>query len=174
MHKRYVKYFCSAIINMSELPQEQNPEEASERQRRDELEVRFKKLHDWAQDQEFVTVYRAEGDPSWKVDRSLSAQLVGTWYTDRYEMIEGRYKPEIENNSGMPARVFALIIPKSLLESREAIDRGMNQVNVLNEELRAGRQEISNPSQSTPSSLANYLDQFDFVREYRILKAKYG
>ena len=160
---------------MNELPQqEENLQETHERQRLAELELRYKKLYDWAKSQEFVTVYRAEGDPSWKVDRSLSAQLVGTWYTDRYSLIKARYKPEIESLSGLPARVFSLIIPKSLLESREAIDRGMSQVNVLNEELRAGRQEISNPSQSVQPSLDSYLGQFSFVREYKTLKTKYG
>ncbi|KKW32715.1 MAG: hypothetical protein UY76_C0019G0025, partial [Candidatus Uhrbacteria bacterium GW2011_GWA2_52_8d] len=121
----------------------------------------------------FVTVYRVEGDPSWNVDRSMSQQLVGTWYTDRWDMVGARYKPEIERNSGMPARIFALVIPKSSLDSREAMDKGMNQVNVINEELRAGRQEITDPSEATSPALETYLNQFAFVREYRALKSKY-
>lgn len=149
--------------------------ESRERSRLVELEGRYKKLYDWASSQsEFVTVYRVEGDPSWKVDRSMSQQLVGTWYTDRWSQVVARYKPEIERNSGMPAKVFALVVPKSLLDGREAMDRGMDQVNVINEELRAGRQEITDTSEAIPPSLETYLEQFAFVREYRDLKAKYG
>ena len=148
--------------------------EAREREKLRELEARYNKLLDWANDQGgFVTVYRVEGDPSWKVDRSMSAQLVGTWYTDRWSQVTARYKPEIERNSGMPARIYALVIPKSLLDSRDGIDKGMDQVNILNEELRAGRQEIVDPSEATRPSLETYLDQFAFVREYRQLKFKF-
>lgn len=149
--------------------------ESRERSRLAELEGRYKKLHDWASSQgEFVTVYRVEGDPSWKVDRSMSQQLVGTWYTDRWSQVVARYKPEIERNSGMPARVFALIVTKSLLDEREAMDKGMDQVNVINEELRTGRQEITDPSEATTPSLETYLEQFAFVREYKVLKEKYS
>ena len=137
-----------------------------------DLEARYRKLYEWAKAQEFVTVYRAEGDPNWKVDRSMSAQLIGTWYTDRYGMIEHRYKPEIESNSGLPAKVFALIIPKSLLDGRDAIDKGMNQVNVLSDELRAGRQEITDDAQAVQPNLENYLNQFAFVREYKKMTAQ--
>jgi hypothetical protein len=147
--------------------------EARERERLKELEARYNKLYGWAKDQEFVTVYRVEGDPSWKVDRSMSAQLVGTWYTDRWSQVVARYKPEIERNSGMPTKIFALVIPKSLLESREGMDKGMDQVNVINEDLRAGRQEIIDPSEATPPSLESYLEQFAFVREYQQLKSRF-
>lgn len=149
--------------------------ESRERSRLAELEGRYKKLYDYASSRgEFVTVYRVEGDPSWKVDRSMSKQLVGTWYTDRWSQVHARYKPEIERNSGMPARIFALILPKSILDEREAMDKGMDQVIVINEELRAGRQEITDPSEATTPSLDGYLDQFAFVREYRTLKEKYS
>lgn len=149
--------------------------ESRERSRLAELDGRYKKLYDWASSQgEFVTVYRVEGDPSWKVDRSMSQQLVGTWYTDRWSQVVARYKPEIERNSGMPAKVFALVVPKSLLDGREAMDRGMDQLNVINEELRAGRQEITDPSEATAPSLDGYLDQFAFVKEYKALREKYS
>ena len=149
--------------------------EARDRARLAELEARYEKLRRWAEEQGgFVTVYRVEGDPSWNVDRSMSPQLVGTWYTDRWSQVVARYKPEIERNSGMPAKVFALIIPHSSLDGREAMDRGMDQVNVLSEQLRAGRQEITDPSEATPPSLESYLDQFTFVREYRTLKEKFS
>lgn len=149
--------------------------ESSERERLAELEARYKKLYDWASTQgEFVTVYRAEGDLSWKVDRSFSAQLVGTWYTDRWSQVVSGHKPNIERNSGKPAKIFALIIAKSVLENREAMDKGMAQVNVINEELRAGRQEITDPSEATTPSLDGYLGQFAFVKEYKALKEKYS
>ncbi|HLD21060.1 MAG TPA: hypothetical protein VJB64_03105 [Patescibacteria group bacterium] len=149
--------------------------ESRERERMVELETRYETLVAWAKEQGgFVTVYRVEGDPSWNVDRSMSQQLVGTWYTDRWSQVVARYKPEIERNSGMSARIFALVIPKSLLDTREEMDRGMDQVNVINEELRAGRQEIADPSEATAPSLEAYLDQFAFVREYRALKSKFG
>ncbi len=87
-------------------------------------------------------------------------------------MIESRYKPEIERASGKPAQVFALIIPKSSLDAREAIDKGMWQINVLNPELLSGRQKINDPSEATEPNLENYLDQFPFVKEYRKLKGE--
>lgn len=146
--------------------------EVVERARLQELEARYLKLYDFAKDQKFVIVYRAEGDQSWQVDRSGSSQLQGTWYTERYDLIERRYKPEIEDLSGMPAKVYGVIVPKSLLDDRDPMDKGMVQVNVINEDLRGGRKEVHSPDTNEPE-LEDYLNQFAFVREYRELKEKY-
>lgn len=154
---------------MSELG-EVNPE-IGERARFKELESRYLTLYNWAKDQEFAVVYRAEGDPSWNVDRSGgAAQLQGTWYTERFELIGG-IKSNIETMSGMPAKVYSLVVPKSLLDSRDPMTKGMSEVNVLNQDLLAGKREISQPEDAGEPTLDIYLNQFDFVREYKNLQA---
>lgn len=151
----------------------EKPEEAKNgEQRLAELEARYRKLYDWAKNQEFVTVFRAEGDPDWQTKRSTDPQLTGSWYTEHFSEIERRYKPELTVQSGKPPRVFALITTKSTLESRDAIDRGLGEINIINEELRAGRQEVHEESDARVPNLENFLDQFGFVREYKTLKGQ--
>lgn len=137
------------------------------------LEQRYRALYDWAKDQTFVVVYRTEGDSSWNVDRSGgAAQLQGTWYTDRFEKIAGVQK-NIEEMSGMPAKTYSLVIPKALLDDRDAMTKGMDEVNVVNADLRAGRKEIAEPEVRTSvPTLDEYMNQFAFVREYLDLKKK--
>ena len=146
--------------------------ETMERMQLQELETRYFELYNWAKDQKFVTVYRAEGDPSWSVDRSGSSQLKGTWYTERFEKIAG-LKKNIEEMSGMPAKIYSLVIPKSLLDSRDSLSKGMDEVNVLNQDLLLGKKEVVQSDKEEPT-LDTYLDQFDFIKKYRQLKIKYS
>ncbi len=139
----------------------------------EELERRYQALYAYAKAQTFVIVYRVEGDSSWNVDRSGgNTQFQGTWYTDRFEGIAGIQK-NIENMSGMPTKMYSLVIPKALLDERDALSKGMNEVNVMNADLRAGRKEIVEPdARSVAPSLDEYMNQFIFVREYLDLKRK--
>ena len=148
-------------------------EDNLEQLRFEELERRYKALYDYAKDQQFVVVYRTEGDSSWTVDRSgVAARLQGTWYTDRFAKIAG-LKRNIEEMSGMPAKVYSLIVPKSLLDSRDPMMKGMDEVNVLSQDLLGGRKEmlVLEENMEEPT-LEEYLNQSAFVREYLGLKKK--
>jgi hypothetical protein len=153
--------------------QHESTRDEVERIKFNELKQRYLKLYDWAKNQKFVIVYRAEGDPNWNISRSASTQHVGTWYTPSFSSVL-KYKSEIENLSEIPAKIYALIIPDSSLKSRDEIDKGMNQVNVPNQELRAGRIEIHDPTEIKEPSMENYLNQFEFIKEYKNLEEKYG
>lgn len=151
--------------------------EVAERARFNELQQRYEKLVAWAKDQTFVTVFRAEGpmDPNLQrttIGQETSATQVGTWFSPSYDFVVKHYGPMVEN-SGNKARVFSLVVPQSLLDERDAIAKGMNEVNVLNRDLLEGKKEISSSEEALQPTIENYLHQFSFVREFDDLKRKF-
>ncbi len=134
----------------------------------EELYIRYSKLYLWAKEQKFTTVYRAEWPHDTQTKRSWNNQhLVWTWYTDRIWLITSRYQREIFHVTGVAAKVYALIIPKSSLDERDSMDKWFNQINIHNIELREGREEITwNFSQAKEANLKNYLLQFKFINRY--------
>lgn len=137
-----------------------------------ELEQRYNTLYAWAKDQSFTIVYRAEGPHKPELQKSEiggESTWAGTWFTPSYDFAFKHYKPVIEQN-GEGAVIRALIIPQSLLDDRDATQKGMNEVSVINKDLLAGCKTISSPQEMLAPTLDNYLDQFSFVREYKDLK----
>ncbi|MBI5654854.1 hypothetical protein HZC53_04360 [Candidatus Uhrbacteria bacterium] len=138
--------------------------ERPDKQHLHELEEKYSKLLNWAKDQTFVTVYRVEGE--WIPEYSRTPDQTGWWYTTKWSQISSRYKHEIQGDH----KIFALIIPESILEKETAWENALGEVRVPNEELREGRQEITDPTQAVEPTLENYMNQFAFVREYKRLK----
>jgi len=140
-----------------------------------ELKQRYEELYDWAKDQEFTVVYRAEGHKNLELEnsqghgRSRSAEMVGSWYSTNYYLTSTEHKLAAEDYTNGEASVYALIVPQSLLDVRNDMAKGKQEVNVMSEDLREGKIEINDEAQSPEPNLENYLNQFSFVKEYRQL-----
>jgi hypothetical protein len=150
--------------------------EVNEQERLKELQGKFEKLYSWAKDQTFVTVYRAEGTHDQKLQRSAigsdGGNAVGTWFTPSYEFATKRFKPLVEQGGGQ-ARIIAVTIAQADLDGRDSIQKGMQEVNVINKDILASAEDVASEKTVEPT-LENFLQQFAFVREYESLKKKYG
>ncbi len=132
-----------------------------------ELIQKYERIKAYAESQAengFVRVYRAEGD---KGEEAFGGQtaLAGTWFSPSFEVPKS-FKDRKEGDGSSDMKIVSVIIPKSMLDGRDAIDAGMNQVNVLNPDLLAGATIVDSPDDSSVS-VEGYLNQFPFVRSLK-------
>ncbi|TSC64846.1 MAG: hypothetical protein CEO22_687 [Candidatus Berkelbacteria bacterium Gr01-1014_85] len=162
----------SSYLPAEATPVENEQTSEKEKHRYEELKNEYQKLYDYAKDQSFTVVYRAEGSQEVNSDSvhganmSGSRQLIGSWYTENYYLAANDHKDAAVFYTDGSADVYALIIPSEMLEIRDFIAKGKQEINVMSHELREGRVKIANESDSPVPTLDNYLRQFAFVREY--------
>jgi hypothetical protein len=106
-------------------------------------------------------VYRAEGGKDEAVFGGQTG-LAGSWFSPSFEVPKS-FKDRREADGSVGMKIVSVIIPRSMLDGRDAIDVGMNQVNVLNPDLLAGAITVDSPEES-PLTVGDYMDQFPFVR----------
>lgn len=147
--------------NFESIPK--NNIEISEHDR--DMLTKYEKLLSYAKSQtSFVRVYRAEGDKSKSHLSQISPTLAGTWFTPTYSNAVS-YK-ESYARADSDVKIISVVIPQSVLDERETIDKGMNQINVLSPELLQGAIITENEIVSEPN-INDYLRQFAFVEELK-------
>jgi hypothetical protein len=155
-------------MNPKELPAGPIPDtEAAASPENAELIEKYERIKAYAESQKengFVRVYRAEGDKG-EAAFGGQTQLAGTWFSPSFEIAKS-FKDRREEDGFSDTKILSLIIPKSMLDGRDAIDAGMNQVNVFNPDLLAGAAMAELPDESA-MSIDDYMDQFPFVKDLR-------
>lgn len=129
------------------------------------LAAKYERIRVYAESQAengFVRVYRAEGGKQ-EAAFGGQAQLAGTWFSPSYEYAKS-FRDRRAGDGSENMRIVSLVIPKSLLDDREAIDIGMNQVNVLNADLISGAKEVDSADDSVPM-IDDYIGQFSFAEQ---------
>lgn len=104
----------------------------------------------------FTWVYRAEGD----LDPEHIAgdeNLVGTWFTPSFEFALGQVQKLTGKRVPNP-HLVAMVIPKSLLNERDQIQKGMNEINLMFRD-RVKVRDVSEPILEEPNADA-YVNQF--------------
>jgi hypothetical protein len=134
-----------------------------------ELMQKILRLINYAEQQdEFVIVYRGEGEMDDHSNRSPNGtHFIGTWYTESFQKAEDFKK--LAGKSSQNTRILALLIPTSLLDSREVLDKGLQQINIMNPDLRESAVEVtSQQSAKLKIRLTKefYLMQFKYYRDY--------
>jgi hypothetical protein len=128
------------------------------------LKEKYDKFYEWAKWQTFVTVYRAEGPHIANNNSFWNANLVWSWYTSRFSNVL-KYRGIVLKQFG-EVKLYSLIIPQSMIDWADPIDKATAEYNVLSSDLREGRREISRIEDATTPNLENYMKQFAWVRKY--------
>jgi hypothetical protein len=134
-----------------------------------ELECKVLKLIEYADQQdEFTIIYRGEGDHGETSNRSPSGNhFIGTWSTESFQKAQGFQN--LASQSSKKSRIIALLVPRSILDQRDFMDKGLQQVIILNPDLRQGAIEVSSEGFAMlkiSRSKEYYLNQFQFYRDY--------
>lgn len=107
----------------------------------------------------FVWVYRAEGEHNPDHASGGNVELAGTWFTPSFG-IARNIIPRLESQGIKNIRMVAMVIPKIMLEQRDWIEKGMNEINIIfrkKVEVLLVTEEIT-----TIPTAKTYIDQFKF------------
>ena len=113
-------------------------------------ETDFERIKRFAEEQEkkegFIYCFRGEVDSDTGEEFSgdyVNKDLAGTWYSESIHTALSFLK-ERENSFGKKGRVFAVIVPASLLTTgRDEIDAARKIINIVNPSILSSRREIS-------------------------------
>lgn len=138
-----------------------------------EMENKYTKLLTFLNSvDQFIWVYRAEGDKNLQSGNKYNPQLQGSWYTESWAQIQGTHKPKLKTKmNGKEPKIYALLIPKIMLDSRTILQKGNQELNIINPELSEGRIELTDSvnlikNNFPKATRETYLNQFKFVKEY--------
>lgn len=134
---------------------------------------KFDKLLNYAATiDKFSWIYRVEGPLNIEQGSGKNTHLKGTWYTESWQAIQGTHKPKIKKwTKGGEPDVYALLIPQEMLDQRGVLEKGMQEINIVNPALTSGRIKLEDTvnleNNKFPEPNANtYIKQFDFAKKY--------
>ena len=104
----------------------------------------------------FAWVYRAEGDPDPK-HISGDEKLAGTWFTPSFEFALGQVQ-KLQGKGTPNPHLVAMVVPKTFLNQRDQIQKGMNEINLIFRD-RVNVRDVSEPILDEPNADA-YVNQF--------------
>lgn len=109
----------------------------------------------------FAWVYRAEGDPDPKFASGGRENLAGTWFSPSFLFAKSMIRQLVNKEIPNP-HLVAMVIPKSMLDRRGNLEKGMSEINLIfrnQVKVRPVEEEID----EIPSA-ASYVDQFDISK----------
>lgn len=115
-------------------------------------------------------VYCFRGEVVDKDGNHINDQLVGTWYSEDISTML-HFLKEREQRSQMEGKIFYVVLPRSILNHRDEVDKVRNIINILNPRILGSRVEISKsealewkksqpPKEPLFASKSEYLAQF--------------
>lgn len=124
-------------------------------------ETVFEKINAYAEKESangFTWVYRAEGDPDPKHASGGRTNLAGTWFSPSFLFAKGQIRQLIDKKIPNP-HLVAMVIPKSILDQRDSLQKGMQEINIIfRNQIRV--RPVEEELDKKPDAKM-YVDQFD-------------
>lgn len=87
----------------------------------------------------FVYCFRGEVEEGDKPEGYVNERLKGSWYSEDIRTTK-RFLKEREDSSGEKGKIFAVVVPRSLLTTgRDEIDSARKIINIVNQDILSSR-----------------------------------
>lgn len=152
---------------MSELPTQSMADTKKDTLAQDEIEFAEKIINYARTQRDYVWVYRAEGVKDPKHMYSAGGEVFrGTWFTPSFSNAQNY---SVERSHIPEMKIYALVIPQAMLDARDTMDKGMNQINIINPHLLESKRIVTDAQLVKPTAV-DYCSQIGVVKTYADLK----